>query len=204
MDRTCPTTGTSSGLKEQHAADAQLMESIRSGDQAALSTLFDKYAAKLNGICLRIVRSPADAEAVVSDVFLDIWQKPDRFDPSRGSCSAYLFTLARSRSIDRLRASNTRVQKTKDAASMQSVVDDQEPIDTATADEWGKFVRTAIMELEAVQRESLMLAYFEGLTHGEIATRLDRPLGTVKTHIRRGLQCLRVALKSFEERDEVR
>lgn len=191
---------------DESVSDAQLMVGVTSGDKHAFTQLYDRYAGTVYGVCLRVLRRQTEAEAVVSDVFWEIWRKPTRFDPLRGSCRAYLFTLARSRAIDRLRASATRKQKTQ--AAMQEAAGDlqqhqesQEPSEAVVADERQQAVRVAVGRLEREQREALLLAYFDGLSHREIAEQLGKPLGTVKTHIRRGLQTLKVVLKSLGGQD---
>jgi len=203
-----------SGLQQNNLSaddpmsDVQLMNGVKSGDKLAFSQLYDRYAAAVYGVGLRILRRQAEAEVVVSDVFWEIWRKPDGFDPLRGSCCTYLLTLARSRAIDQFRASATRNQKTQ--AAMQEAMagalqhqDIQEPYEVVLTDERRQAVRKAVGQLDSEQREALLLAYFDGLTHLEISQHLDKPLGTVKTHIRRGLQILKVVLRSLGEQDEL-
>jgi len=186
---------------EEPISDTQLMAAVRVGDKLAFSQLYDRYAETVYGVCLRVLRRQAEAEVVVSDVFWEIWRKPDRFDPLRGSCRTYLFTLARSRSIDQLRASAKRNEKTH-AAMQETIVEteqlqkNQDPCEQVAAKEWRQTVREAVGRLEQEQREALLLAYFDGLTHHEISQRLEKPLGTVKTHIRRGLQTLKRVFQS--------
>jgi len=208
MTHQAPTSGyqQSGSSADEPLSDAQLMDAVKLGDKLAFSQLYDRHAATVYGVCLRVLRLPAEAEVVVSDVFWEIWRKPDGFDPLRGSCCTYLFTLARSRAIDRLRATATRNQKTQ--AAMQEAVagalghqESQEPCEEVLADERRQAVREAVGRLDREQREALLLAYFDGLTHGEISQHLDKPLGTVKTHIRRGLQTLKVALRSIGGQD---
>ncbi len=210
MTHQAPTSGyqQSDLTADEPLSDAQLMAAVKLGDKLAFAQLYDRYASTVYGVCLRVLHLPAEAEVVVSDVFWEIWRKPDRFDPLRGSCRTYLFTLARSRAIDRLRASATRNQRTQ-AAMQEAVADAQlhqeslEPCEEVLADEKRQAVREAVGRLDRDQREALLLAYFEGLTHREISLQLDKPLGTVKTHIRRGLQTLKSVLQSLGEQDEL-
>jgi RNA polymerase sigma-70 factor (ECF subfamily) len=188
------------------ATDLTLMEAIRRGDHQAFAQLYDRHAAQVYALCLRVLHRDSEAEAVVSDVFWEIWQKPASFDATRGSCRTYLLTVARSRAIDRWRASATRSRKTEDAgkAAAEQTQDDQlreDPAQRALVSERQEAVRQEIRQLESKQRDALQLAYFEGLTHREIAERLELPLGTVKTHIRNGLRVLRSALKSLGDSD---
>ncbi|MGI9428922.1 MAG: sigma-70 family RNA polymerase sigma factor [Bythopirellula sp.] len=191
---------------DEVATDLALMEAIRGGDHQAFAQLYDRHAAQIYTLCLRVLHRDSEAEAVVSDVFWEIWQKPAGFDATRGSCRTYLLTVARSRAIDRWRASATRSRKTEDAgkASAEQTLDDQlreDPAQRALASERQQAVRQEIQRLESRQRDALQLAYFEGLTHREIAEQLELPLGTVKTHIRNGLRILRSALKSLGDSD---
>jgi len=193
----------SSSAADEPATDAQLMAAVQTGDRLAFSELYDRYAASVLGLCRQILQNPSEAEVVVSDVFWEIWQKAQRFDPLKGSWQAYLYTLARSRAIDRRRASTTRRQKTTDAAQLQPQQQGAQPHHELLAGERQQMVREALDQLGSQQREALQLAYFEGLTHGEISHRLDRPLGTVKTHIRRGLETLKTVLKNLGGPDEL-
>lgn len=177
------------------------MREICSGNHGAFATLYDRHAPQLYGLALRILRNQVDAEAIVSDVFVEVWTKPDRFDESLGSCRTYLLIMARSRAIDRLRASKTRHEKSHTAAEIRTEDEitrqkAESPARMAIAEERRELIRKAVAELKEVQREPLTLAFFEGLTHCEIAERLGQPLGTVKTRIRSGLNKLRTALHS--------
>ena len=184
------------------ADDAALLRRLQAGDRSALAELYDQHASGVYAVCLRVLRQPPEAEAVVSDVFLEIWRKPDGFDPSRGGWRTYLLPLARSRSIDRLRASATRQAKTEAAhAEGQSPPPSPDPAELAELGERRGAVRAAVEQLEEEQRSVLMLSYFDGLTHKEIAEALGMPLGTVKTRIRAGLKALRKSLAGRGVRD---
>lgn len=184
------------------------MAAVREADRAALAELYDRHAASVYAVCLRVLKQPADAEAVVSDVFLEIWRKPDGFDPARGACRSYLLTMARSRAIDRLRSLATRRTHTAQAhADAQGGRDArQAELGPAGAVEVGErrgAVQAAIRGLGDEQREVMMLSFFDGLTHKQIAEELGLPLGTVKTRIRSGLKALRQALVQMGVRDAV-
>jgi len=193
-------------LANEPVSDAQLMEALKFGDKLAFSQLYDRYAGTVYGVCLRVLHHQVEAEAVVSDVFWELWRKPEGFNRLKGSCNSYLLTLARSRAIDRLRASATRVQKTQcamqeAAGEVDRIQESHNPCEEVLADERRQAVREAVGRLEREQREALLLAYFGGLTHREISQQLEMPLGTVKTHIRRGLQSLKAELKSLGGHD---
>ena len=143
----------------------------------------------------KILQNSEEAEDVSLDVFWQVWRQADRYDPARGAPPAWIFTLARSRAIDRLRARSRREDRTVSIDDPGLNID---PLDEKAApDEVVSFrqnrdaVRAAMAKLSAVQREAVELAFLKGLTHVEIAERLGQPLGTVKTRIRQGLIRLR-------------
>lgn len=162
-----------------------LAERLRSGDETALGELFDRHAALVNGLALRILRNPTDAEDVVQEVFVQAWRQRERFDVGRGSLQAWLCTMARTRALDRLRRVAARREEPEDAAPSPSAP-------PSTLDQMT--VRKALDVLSDGQRRAIELAYYEGLTQTEIAERLQEPLGTVKTRIRTGLLRLRESL----------
>jgi len=175
--------------------DLDLVGRIRDGDQAALEVLYARYSAPVYALVRKILPAHEEAEDVALDVFWQVWRQAERYDPSRGAPPAWLFTLARSRAIDRLRARGRRESRT---ISFDDPDLNLDPLDESAApDEVVSFrqnrdaVRAAMEKLPAVQREAVALAFLKGLTHVEIAERLGQPLGTVKTRIRQGLIRLR-------------
>ncbi|HVG37784.1 MAG TPA: sigma-70 family RNA polymerase sigma factor [Pyrinomonadaceae bacterium] len=180
---------------EQDVSDAELLRAVARGDQQAFASLYDQYSHILFGLLLRILHRRSEAEDVLQEVFLQAWQKASDFDSERGRAFTWLVTLARSRAIDRLRAVESRDRTANRAAQETSdrVVDaDDEAIRSAE----GEIVRGALAQIPEEQRETLLLAYFEGLTQSEIAARLGEPLGTVKTRTRSGLIKLRDLLRN--------
>jgi RNA polymerase sigma-70 factor (ECF subfamily) len=181
--------------------DAPLVAAVAAGNREAFASLYDLYAPRVYGMALRVLGRDADAEAVVSDVFLSLWKDPKGFDPSRGPFRTYVLLLARSRSIDRLRAGATRAERTEAAAteSLPGMTERQHtdrPDALLVERENKDLIRSAVGRLGAKQRTPLEMAYFQGLTHAEIAEQLGEPLGTIKTRIRTALQTLRSALRS--------
>jgi RNA polymerase sigma-70 factor (ECF subfamily) len=166
---------------------------VARGDRQAFAALYDRHGAILFGIVLRILRSKSEAEEVLQEVFLQIWRGAGGFDASRGQLLPWLMLLARSRALDRLRARSVRDR----AAAAVAVEPDPrvgDAADEVALSETSLTVRRALAEISEDQRTALMLAYFEGLTQSEIAVRLGKPLGTVKTHTRLGLARLRELL----------
>jgi RNA polymerase sigma-70 factor (ECF subfamily) len=179
---------------------AGLLARIALRDAAALSSLYDLTGSAVHGVCRRILRDPSDAEEASMDVFLQVWEKASRFDPERGDALTWLLTLARSRAIDRLRSRaaarrhETGLDEGHDAPSS-----DPGPETHSSLAQRAALVRGALADLPAEQREVLELAYFEGLTHSEIAERLSQPLGTAKSRIRLALVHLRRTLEPGTE-----
>lgn len=146
-------------------------------------------------MALRILCDRSEAEEVATDVFLQVWRDAARFDPSRGSPIAWLLLLTRSRAIDRLRSRKTARQAERSLEFAESVPDEgRDPGERSWISQQGSIVRRSLAALPAEQRAALELAYFEGLTHPEIAERLQVPVGTAKTRIRLGMLKLRDAL----------
>ena len=179
--------------EQAQTSDNELIYAVARGDEGALASLYDRYRLILFGLILRILHSRPEAEDVLQDVFIQVWKRAADFDESRGRAFTWLVTLARSRSIDRLRALDSRRRTANEA-----VLDVPESVSDASEDafksEQRKVVRNALNELPSEQRQALVLAYFEGLTQSEIARRLEAPLGTIKTRMRSGMTKLRELL----------
>lgn len=186
--------------RETNRNDLELMAAIAGGDETAISVLYDRYAPLLLAVCRRILRDTAEAEDVLGEVFYEIWRRSARFDGGRGSPVTYLLTLARSRAIDRKRLLGSRPadRPAGDSAARLTdrSADDPGPLQNTDGHEQSTRVRQALAELDPEQRRALECAYFEGMSHTQIAQRLNKPLGTVKTYIRQGLIRLRSALRN--------
>jgi len=188
------------------AGDSELLEAVRRGDRRAFHALYDRFGAEVLALCERILHQRADAEDAVADVFWEVWQRRERYDAARGGARAYLMTLARSRAIDRLRSHVARPEARVDSGRRLSV-DDQLTAPVPSPEQFAAYAETklrvadAFARLEPRQREAMELAYYEGLSHQQIAERMATPLGTVKTYIRKGLTKLRYALKGLRMDD---
>jgi RNA polymerase sigma-70 factor (ECF subfamily) len=179
--------------------DLSLMQAIARGDRSALSTLYDRHSPLVLAICRRILGDAGEAEDVLSDIFFEVWRKADRFDSNRGNPLTYLVTLSRSRAIDRKRSQASRPKITSDYTDANARADpDPNPFESIDLKERSAQVRSALSGLEPAQREALECAFYEGLSHSEIAARLNKPLGTVKTHIRQGIIHLREKLRTTQ------
>jgi len=182
------------------ADDRTLVLSMRGGDERALAALYDRHAPALMGLVLRIVKDRSEAESVLLKVFLQVWRSAGTFDADRGSVVGWLATIARSRALDQVRSSARRERREPlqdDRETPLVLVDtsaDGDPASAVEAQETRRAVERALTSLQPGQRAAIELAYFEGLTHVEVAERLAEPLGTVKTRIRLGMIKLRELL----------
>lgn len=181
-----------------NALDIQLMQKVAAGDRAAFSQLYDRLSRPLYATALQIVRDAGEAEDIIQEVFLFLWDKARSFDSARGNLFSWTVTLTRNRAIDRIRKRQRRSEILD-----QSIPDDHGY--TASAEETdasigletqenARAVRKAVSTLPADQQIALKLAFFSGLTQQEISDQLQAPLGTVKARIRRGLLKLREQL----------
>jgi RNA polymerase sigma-70 factor, ECF subfamily len=168
------------------SADLALVSAIRAGDPGAMALLYDRYGSVVYSVALRVLGDTGSAEDVLQEVFMQLWRNPNAFDSSRGSLGPWLAVIARNRAIDSIR-------KRHPETDVADVVISVEP-DMAGDAERGRAmekVRGALASMPAPQRSALEMAYFEGLSHSEIAAKTGEPLGTIKTRIRSGLLSLR-------------
>ena len=172
----------------------RLAERLIAGEPTALREIFDIHGPMVLGLCRRLVGT--EAEDVVQQVFLDAWRSRGRFDPERGSLGAWLARIARFKSIDHLRASGRRPSVPMAEAGV--AVAQEHQVD-AVVDQM--VVTRALGELPQARREVVELGFYHGLTHPEIAEKLGLPLGTVKSHMRRGLEALKLELDGSRNDD---
>ena len=181
--------------------DYVLMEGIARRDALALGRLYDRHRGVVYSLCLRILRDPGLAEDALIDVFAEVWERAERYRPGRGTPAAYLLMLARSRALDRARMRGARaatsIEQSGEAQGLAQAGPD--PAAGAIDHERSLLIRQALDRLDAKYREVLECAFYEGLSHSEIALKLGRPVGTVKTYLRRGLIQLRELMRSADE-----
>jgi RNA polymerase sigma-70 factor, ECF subfamily len=181
--------------------DSTLLLQVAKGSQAAFSALYDRYARIVYSLALRSLRSVEDSEELVLDVFAQVWKIADRYDPQRGRVDTWLFTIARSRILDRLRKIQRRTPASGtvlDLAEIQVPATGVDLMEAAEISERQEKVRAVMVQLPPEQRLVVELAYYQGLSHSDIAQQTGTALGTVKTRIRLGLQKLHLALAVFQ------
>jgi len=174
---------TSTGLDD-------LFARVAAGDRAAFAAFYDRIADAVFGTVLKVLRDRALAEEVSQEAFLEIWRKAPAWDPERGAATTWALVLARRRAIDRVR--REEAMRSRDQRTTLWAVPDRDSVaeDVIEAGEH-EAVRRSLDSLTDLQREAIELAYYGGMTQGEIAARLDVPLGTIKTRMRDGLLRLR-------------
>ena len=200
------------------ADDAALVRALAAGSEDALAALYDRHVDGIHAVALRLTNDRQLAEEVVQETFLALWNRAELYDPAVASLGTWLRTIARNRTVDRLRAAGRRpplvplpglgdegesdagFERLKpDAVVLGGAVPDAGPEAAAEAAEVRASVAAALATMPDVERTVIILAYREGLTQSEIAERLDWPLGTVKTRTRRALAHLRAALEAGDK-----
>ena len=176
--------------------DIGAFNALKAGDASALSILYDRYGEAVYRFALRMLGQVQDAEDLTQEVFLTFWQG-DAFDPNRGSVLVYLMMLTRSRAINRLHQRSIQQRFLQRLERNGAIHPSSTPLARLTLTELSQQVRSALQEIPASQRQTLEMAYFDGLSQSEITEQLQIPLGTVKTRSRQGLLKLRTLLKDL-------
>ena len=177
--------------------ETELLRRIATRDREALAELYDQVAGPLFSLALRILGDQPEAEEVVQDVFVQIWDKATTFDPAMGSPLHWALSIARNRSIDRLRSRQRRSRLATELQEFVDVAADEPNVRASLAEDELAAVRSAVKSLPVDQRRAIEMAFFGGFTHPEIADALKEPLGTVKARIRRGMLKLRESLQAY-------
>jgi len=186
---------------EHERLAASLIAKVAAGDERALSQIYDATSRIVYGLCLRIVKDPSAAEDIVLEAYLQLWRTAESYNPLRGTVTAWLLTVARSRAIDWLRARKSR------RADLEQNLDDvfdlhdhrPNPEHNSIDSSRDRIIRDVMAELPNEQRRAIELTYFSGLSHSEIALQTGLPIGTVKTRIRLGMMRLRELLGPYAE-----
>jgi RNA polymerase sigma-70 factor, ECF subfamily len=171
------------------ADDMGLLTHIQSGDQEALSALFDRYGAMVYSVALRVLKDAGEAEDVMQEIFVQLWKNPGAFVSGRGSLGGWLVVVARNRSIDVIRR-----RRPTEPVELFALPSSSDLAREAEENSLLEKIRGVMRSLPEEQRKPLELAFFEGLSHTEIAKKTGDPLGTVKTRIRLALTTIRKAL----------
>lgn len=179
--------------------DAELIHALKAKQHSALAALYDRYASLVYRLALKILANSQEAEDLTQEIFLNLWRN-STYDANRGSLSSFLTTLTRSRAIDRLRSrSSTLKFLQRWGNTMTTQPPPLTPFEATSIHHRAEHVRDALANLPEKYRQVLELAYYEGLSQSEIATRLEMPLGTVKSWSRQGLLTLRKTLQTWIE-----
>jgi len=184
--------------KSNRELDQQLIEQVKNGDNTAFKEIYSRFSQVVYNLALRMLRDKEDAEEVVQEIFLQLWNKAYTYDSERGAVSTWIINIARSRSIDKLRTlgyreRNTEIgeEKVNSNSDLSRIIEDRE--------ESKNVIRQALDSLPYKQRTAIELVYFEGLTHLEAAEKLDEPVGTIKTRIRLGVMKLKDKIMPYIE-----
>ncbi len=179
--------------------DIELLRRISDGDRAAFASFYDHYSGLLFSIAVKVLNDAKEAEDVLQEVFMQIWNKADAYDPLLGKPVSWAVTLTRNKAIDRIRASQRRSKLMEQATVEANVSPDLSPSanEKLHGKENAEMIRSVVAALPPDQRRAIELAFFAGLTQDEISQTLQEPLGTIKARIRRGMLKLREKLEGF-------
>ncbi|WP_353219182.1 sigma-70 family RNA polymerase sigma factor [Salinisphaera sp. S4-8] len=167
------------------------------GDEQAFQHLYAATSSQLYALLLRILRNPERAQDALQDAYVRVWQKADTYTPERGAPLTWLLSIARYRALDVLRRKRPEVAMPEEPDMVATLLEDEQslsPLEENENQQSLDAINVCLQTLQPQQRDSVLLAYYEGLTHQELSERLDAPLGTVKSWIRRGLLRLRECL----------
>lgn len=181
--------------------EIELMKKIKAKDDKALAELYDLYNRLLFGMIISVVKKREEAEDVLQEVFVKIWEKAHSFNEDRGNVYSWIVTLTRNKAIDRIRSKGYKTQQKAsqdvDAPEFTLEGDKYDPLETTIFSDRAELVRKALGEIPESQSEVLEIAYYRGMTQSEISDHLEIPLGTVKTRMRQGMIKLKDILGEF-------
>lgn len=181
-----------------NAHDRELMTLLLAGDEGALRTAYREHASAVFGLAMRVLTNTTLAEETTQDVFVRLWEQPDRFESERGTLRSFLLAMAHSRAVERVRA-EASIRSRHESAQRQPVVPtNDDPARNLIVRDVQEAVRRALVELPEDQRQPIEMAYYQGLSYRDVAAALSEPEGTVKYRIRAGMQKMRAALQAVE------
>lgn len=166
--------------------EALLLRTAR-GDEIAFESLLKRFAPLVYGIALRVCEDQSAADDVAQEAFLDVWRTAARYESAKGSAQAWVVTIAHRRAVDRMRSEHSRVRRETRSRSLLPLVEFDEVVEAVEAEGERVRLRGCLGGLSRIQRESIHLAFFDGLTHAQISAKLQVPLGTAKARLREGL-----------------
>lgn len=181
---------------------AGLVRKVAEGDRKAFARLYQHVAPRLFSVILRIVRDEPAAEEALQDVFVRLWQKAGSFDPRKARVTTWLNTIARNRALDEVRGRRGEVVSGLELSLFEDQISPG-PAQGAHHEGVARALRLCLEELESGQRQSVLMAFYEGMTHSELAAAMEKPLGTVKSWVRRALMQLKVCLDRGGHRETV-
>jgi RNA polymerase sigma-70 factor (ECF subfamily) len=185
--------------------EVKLMKRIQARDSNALDELYDLYNRLLFGMVISIVKKREEAEDLLQEIFIKIWNKADSFDAKQGNAYSWIVTLARNTAIDRIRSKGYKTQQKQSVSIHEPLFslegDTYDPMETTIFSDRAELVKQALEQIPAKQSEVIKIAYYRGMTQPEIARSLDMPLGTVKTRTRQGMIKLKRILEEFISTD---
>jgi RNA polymerase sigma-70 factor, ECF subfamily len=181
------------GAVDARAAD-ELLKLVARGDEQAFARLYDELSPRVYGLARRVLRDPAQAEEVAQEALIEVWRTASRFDPSRGSATAWVLTITHRRAVDRVRSAQAGLDRERRVAAASGETPYDDVVEEVTASLEQQQVRRCVKGLTELQREAITLAYYQGYTYREVAELLGAALPTVKTRMRDGLIRLRDCL----------
>lgn len=192
--------GVTKSDRQDSEKERKLIKLVNAGDTRALEQLYELYKSLLFGMIISIVKKREEAEDVLQEVFITIWEKANTFDPDRGNVFSWIVTLSRNKAIDRIRSKGYKNQQktslTVEALALSSEADTYDPLETTIFSDRAELVKEALKKIPETQSEVIKIAYYTGMTQSEIADHLDLPLGTVKTRTRQGMIKLKEILQN--------
>ncbi len=184
------------GMPVADISDAELIAAFNVRDETALSQLYDRYTRAAHGVALGVLGHPPDAEEVVQDCFLKVWERPTLFDPQRASFAAFFMTMVRNRSLDTIRKRRNTQSLEDEEGNLLPIADEREgPQGFTELQELGQTLNAALERLSTAHRETVTRAVYKGQSREEISLEMNVPVGTVKSRLKYALDKLKIHMK---------